>query len=146
MRILLISQIPPGLGGQQIYVKNLSQYLIKKEIPITILTVDSRYQKGKKIIRQNIPTIYLAYKDFFINRFRNLGPFVPFIKFIILNQKNYDIIHVQSYEYLTSLFSIAFSKFVGIPSVLTLHGNVFQFSDLFNKWKISDYFFRFIGK
>ncbi len=120
MKILQIAPyFIPYIGGQEIYIKNLCKYLIKKGHDIDLIV--SNFPKSKK--RERYEGINIFRYSCIIRPLRN--PISP--SFFIPDQeiKGYDVIHTHnehSYAAITSIFhSVSKRK----PLVITCHGQLF---------------------
>jgi len=151
MRVLHINPFPPEhLGGSEIFCKNLTINLKRKNIDCNILTSD--------IFKRNIKTdfinqsIKVIYKKCYYNLW-NKNPLVNIYSFIKKNYRNYDLIHSHSYTFLTSLQCSMFRKLRNFPLILHVHGgvqtplnvssNIFEYIQLILKQKI---YYKYIGK
>lgn len=123
MKVLQINPYPPEhLGGSEIFCKNLSIHLKKfRNITSEILTSDifnegfnTRLLEGK---------IKVYYKKFFFNLWGK-NPVVNIYPFLRKSYQNYDIIHVHSYIFFTSIQAAFLRKFRKFPLVLHIHGGI----------------------
>ena len=123
LKILHINPYPPDhLGGSEVFCKNLAINLKKKKnFDSDILTSD--------ILKKNVKFDYLdgSIKIFYKKNYYSLwgiNPLVNIYSFLKKNYQNYDVIHVHSYLFLTSLQSALFRKIRKFPYVLHIHGGV----------------------
>ncbi|KKK42100.1 MAG: Alpha-D-kanosaminyltransferase [Candidatus Lokiarchaeum sp. GC14_75] len=123
LKILHINPYPPDhLGGSEVFCKNLAINLKKKKnFDSDILTSD--------ILKKNVKFDYLdgSIKIFYKKNYYSLwgiNPLVNIYSFLKKNYQNYDVIHVHSYLFLTSLQSALFRKIRKFPYVLHIHGGI----------------------
>ena len=123
LKILHINPYPPDhLGGSEVFCKNLAINLKKrKNFDSDILTSD--------ILKKNVKFDYLdgSIKIFYKKNYYSLwgiNPLVNIYSFLKKNFQNYDVIHVHSYLFLTSLQSALFRKIRKFPYVLHIHGGI----------------------
>ncbi|KKM67767.1 hypothetical protein LCGC14_1467820 [marine sediment metagenome] len=123
LKILHINPYPPDhLGGSEVFCKNLAINLKKKKnFDSDILTSD--------ILKKNVKFDYLdgSIKIFYKKNYYSLwgiNPLVNIYSFLKKNFQNYDVIHVHSYLFLTSLQSALFRKIRKFPYVLHIHGGI----------------------
>jgi len=154
MKILQINPFPPeNLGGSEIFCKNLAINLKNRyNVDVDILTSD--------FLKRNIKCDFLkeySIKVFYKHCYINLlgkNPIVNVINFLNKNAKYYDLIHIHSYIFLTSLQTSFLKKIKKFSLLLHLHGfeinpllkEGFQLTEkiqLFLKKKIFD---KFIAK
>lgn len=113
------------MGGSEIFCKNLAINLkTYLNIDSDILTSDF-YRKGLKIeqIETSKGNINIFYKKFLFNLFGK-NPIVNIYKFLKRYYLNYDIIHIHSYIFVTSVQCAILKKFKKFPLVLHIHGGV----------------------
>lgn len=123
MRILQVNPYPPDhLGGSEIFCKNLSMKLKERhDIDSEILTSDIF---NKKIKYETIANdIKVSYKKHYHNLWGK-NPLVFILDYLLKNYRKYDIIHMHSYIFFTSLQCALFHKFRKMPLVLHIHGGV----------------------
>ena len=136
MNVLFITPSPPEYpGGLSQFSKNLAINLQKKNVQVDIIT-SSLNKKGpiyKKIENKiNILKLktYLYPNNDNLLRFKN--PLSYLIKYLKLFAKNYDLIHIHSYIYFstiqTFIYKLLFNR--KIPIILHLHGGI-QTKDYF---------------
>jgi len=130
MKVLIITPSPPEyLGGLALFSKDLAINLEKNNVHIDMLT--STLSKEGPIfekIGENINVIKL--KTYFFpdnnNFLRVKNPLFLILGFLKKNSKRYDLIHVHSYIYFstiqTFIYKLIFNR--KIPLILHLHGGI----------------------
>ncbi|MFW9866397.1 MAG: glycosyltransferase family 4 protein [Candidatus Thorarchaeota archaeon] len=159
MKILFISPSPPDyLGGLSLFIKGLTKKLGENEIKVDILSSSltmnkdtyELYSKNVKLIKKKC---YLLADNKNILRIKN--PIFNVISYLIKYRKNYDLIHVHSYIYFSTMQTLFLKRLVRdkIPVILHLHGGIqtssFQGSNFIEKLMLlfKKYFFDLtIGK
>ena len=128
MKILQISPSPPDyLGGLAHYTKFLSKYLGENNIQVDLLCSSlakksTKYEKFSKNFRVIKKKCYaLADND---NALRMKNPIFNVLTYLLRYGKKYDIIHVHSYIYFSTIQTFFYKLFFGrkIPLILHLHG------------------------
>jgi len=128
MKVLLISPSPPEyLGGLAHYTKFLALYLSDNNVQVDLLcstltkegTKYEKLAKNFRVIKKKC--YYFADND---NVFRMKNPVFNILTYLLKYGKNYDIIHVHSYIYFSTIQTVFYKIFFGkkIPLVLHLHG------------------------
>ena len=130
MKVLLITPSPPEyLGGLALFSKDLALNLEKCNIQVDMLT--STLSKEGPIlgkIGENINV--LKQKVYFFpdneNMFRIKNPLFFILKHLRKNGFNYDLIHVHSYIYFSTIQTFIYKYFFNrnVPIVLHLHGGI----------------------
>ena len=128
MKVLLISPSPPEyLGGLAHFTKFLGKNLGENNIQVDLLcstltkegSIQEKFSKNFRVIKKKC--YGFADNDNFL---KMKNPIFDTLSFLIKYGKNYDIIHVHSYIYFstiqTFLYKILFGK--KIPLILHLHG------------------------
>jgi len=143
MKILLISPSPPDyLGGLSLFIKGLAKKLGENDIKVDILSSSltknkdtyELYSKNVKLIKKKC---YLLADNKNILRIKN--PLFDVLSYLIKYRKNYDLIHVHSYIYFSTMQTLFLKKLVrnNLPVILHLHGGIqtsdFQGSNLMEK-------------
>jgi len=136
MKILQINPYPPdNLGGSEILCKNLALNLEKIEnTHCDILTSNISKSKNYPSNLEN-SHVKIFYKRCFFN-FWGKNPVVNIINFLNKCYLDYDLIHIHSYLFFTSLQAALLKKVKKFPLVLQLHGFQLQPS-LINGFKLN---------
>ena len=125
MRILHILANPPNTtGGISINTKKLSKYLKKNKIYSEFLTFDNNTNKFQAKSIDGFKINYLPSKGYFFLKNMRLLIFIELYRFLKKYSKLFDIYHIHSHIYFTSLYSIIISKILKKPNILTLRGGV----------------------
>ncbi|MFX1444615.1 MAG: glycosyltransferase family 4 protein [Promethearchaeota archaeon] len=128
MKILQISPSPPDyLGGLAHYTKFLSKYLGENNLQVDLLCSSltkkgTKYEKFSKNFRVIKKKCYaFADND---NALRIKNPIFNVLTYLLRYGKKYDIIHVHSYIYFSTIQTFFYKLFFGrkIPLILHLHG------------------------
>ncbi|MHA1147592.1 MAG: glycosyltransferase family 4 protein [Promethearchaeota archaeon] len=130
MKILVISTSPPDyLGGLAHFTKNLINLLGENEIDVdflcSTLSKEGPYQElYTKKIRIFKEKCYLFPNNENILRLKY--PIFKVLPFLLKNGKKYDLIHVHSYIYFSTIQTFIYKIFFNkrIPVILHLHGGV----------------------
>ena len=130
MKILLISPSPPEyLGGLAHFTNYLAKYLGEKNIKVDFLcssltkksTFYENKQKNVKLIKKKC---YLFPDNDNLLKFKN--PVFNVLSYLLKYGKQYDLIHVHSYIYFSTMQTFIYKLLFGkkIPLVLHLHGGI----------------------
>jgi len=139
MKILQIAPyFLPYIGGQEIYIKNLCKYLIKRGHQIDLIV--SNFPKSKK--NENYAGINIYRYKLIIRPLRN--PICPNLIFPNHKIKRYDIIHTHNEHSYTAIISALYSTFYKKPLIITCHGQLFFQNPLINL--IENIYSKIIGK
>jgi|SRR5271157_4868852 len=145
MRVLHILANPPTKfgGGVEVFVRNLIFYIEEYGIKCEILTTDLKN-----------PSTHQGYleREVKINFIKNYGslwginPIFNILPFLKKNAQNFDIIHAHAYPYFSTMQAIIYSKIIGKPTILTLHGvgETYSSRDLPLKQKVQYFFKKYI--
>jgi len=128
MRVLHISPSPPEyLGGLAHFTKFLAMYLGENNIHVDLLcstlskegSTYEQYSKNFKVIKKKC--YYLADND---NLLKMKNPIFNTLTYLLRYGKNYDIIHVHSYIYFSTIQTFFYKLIFGrkIPTIMHLHG------------------------
>ncbi len=130
MKILIISTSPPDyLGGLAHFTRDLAKNLGDKNIKVDFFC--SSLSKKHKIIEKYSKNVRVIEKKCYLfadndNFLRIKNPLFNTLIFLLKYGKNYDLIHVHSYIYFstmqTFLYKIFFNKDITI--ILHLHGGI----------------------
>ncbi|MHA2393140.1 MAG: glycosyltransferase family 4 protein [Promethearchaeota archaeon] len=130
MKILLISPSPPEyLGGLSLFAKGLAKNLGEKDIKVDFLCSSLTRKKGS--FEKYSKNVFLVKKKCYLfsdykNFLRVKNPLFNVLSYLIKYGKNYDLIHVHSYIYFSTIQTFFYKTFFNrnIPLVLHLHGGV----------------------
>lgn len=123
MKILHVNPYPPNhFGGSEIFCKNLAIQLNKKKNYECDILTSNILNEGKKFDFLN-DSIKVFYKRNYFNLWGK-NPVVNIYPFIKKNYMNYDLFHVHSYIFFTSLQCAILRKLREFPLILHLHGGV----------------------
>ena len=128
MKVLLISPSPPEyLGGLAHFTKFLAIYLGNNKIQVDLLcstltkegTIYEKFSKNVRVIKKKCYAF--ADNDNFL---KMKNPVFDTISFLLKYGKNYDIIHVHSYIYFSTIQTFLYKIFFRrkTPLILHLHG------------------------
>ena len=130
MKVLLITPSPPEyLGGLALFSKDLTLNLEKNGIQVDMLTstlskegpILDKIGKNINVIKQKV---YLFPDNDNLLKLKN--PLFLILKYLKRNTRKYDLIHVHSYIYFSTIQTFLFKFFLNrkIPIVLHLHGGI----------------------
>ena len=142
MKVCFISSFYPPLlfGGAEIYVRRISERLVRQGIDVTVITSDSKislkpsieYINGVKIYRIHPLNIYPIYNT--LCKPAILKPFWYIIDIVnvhsyfvikkILNKEKPDIVHVHNFKGFSFAFDAARS--LHLPLIFTVHDYFFE--------------------
>ncbi len=128
MRVLLISPSPPEyLGGLAHFTKFLAKYLGENNIQVDLLcstlsregTKYENFSKNVRVIKKKC--LYFEDNDNFL---KMKNPIFNTLTYLLRYGKNYDIIHVHSYIYFSTIQTFFYKLIFGrkVPLILHLHG------------------------
>ena len=128
MKVLLVSPSPPEyLGGLAHFTKFLAKYLGENNIQVDLLcstlskegTKYESYSKNVRVIQKKC--YFFANNDNFL---KMKNPIFNTLSYLFKYGKEYDIIHVHSYIYLSTIQTFIYKLLFGkkIPVILHLHG------------------------
>ena len=120
MRILHVLTYPPDqIGGQEIFVKNLTWNLKKQNIYSEIITAD---KKRPNPFVMDFNGIKVHFAKYYFSLW-NINPVFNIFPILFRIGQNFDIIHIHSYVYFSSIQAILYAKLKKKPVLLTLHGS-----------------------
>lgn len=130
MKVLLITPSPPEyLGGLALFSKDLTLNLEKNGIQVDMLTstlskegpILDKIGKNINVLKQKV---YLFPDNDNFLKLKN--PLFLILKYLKRNARKYDLIHVHSYIYFSTIQTFLFKFFLNrkIPIVLHLHGGI----------------------
>ncbi len=128
MRILLISPSPPEyLGGLAHFTKFLAKYLGENNIQVDLLCSNLSREKTKyENFSKNVRVIKKKCFKFEDNDnfLKMKNPIFNTLTYLLRYGKNYDIIHVHSYIYFSTIQTFFYKLIFGrkVPLILHLHG------------------------
>jgi glycosyltransferase involved in cell wall biosynthesis len=130
MKILLISPSPPDyLGGISHFTRDLAKNLGKNNIKVDYLC--SSLTKNKSLHTHYSKNVFLIKKKNFLladnqNFLRIKNPVFNVLSYLIKYGRNYDLIHVHSFIYFSTIQTFIYKIFLNraIPLILHLHGGV----------------------
>ncbi|MFW9773341.1 MAG: glycosyltransferase family 4 protein, partial [Candidatus Thorarchaeota archaeon] len=130
MKILIISPSPPDyLGGLSLFTKGLAKNLGEKDIKVNFLC--SSLTKEKNTYENYSKNVFLIKKKCYglgdsKNFLKIKNPLFNVLSYLIKYGKNYDLIHVHSYIYFSTIQALYYKIFINrkIPFILHLHGGV----------------------
>ena len=144
---------PTEQAGIQIYIRNLTSYLNKSGIKSDILTTTTHKKKTVQLLGNTkiyyVPSFQIKIPIDILNE---KNPLINIIPFLIKKRNFYDIYHIHSYAYFSSLEAIFLSKILNKPTVVTIHGLVQLFLlkriPIILKLKLflKSFYYRLIGK
>ena len=108
----------PYTGGQENYIYNLSNYLVKNANQVNILTANYPECKAKESIKGILVSRYPC----FARPLRN--PIVPKLLSPDENISDYDIIHTHNEHSFAAMAAARISKKKNIPLIVTCHGQL----------------------
>ena len=129
---------PDHLGGYSLYCRNLMRNLTSKGIECEVLSsYYNRISKSDEYIDLN--DVRVISKRYWGNLL-GLNPMFNILPFLNKHYKEYDIVHVHSYIFFSTIQAALFRKFRKFPLVLQLHGGVqtddFYSSTLFERLQL----------
>ncbi len=130
MKILLITPSPPDyLGGISHFTRDLAKNLGKNNIKVDYLC--SSLTKNKSTRTYYSKNVYLIKKKCFLladnqNFLRIKNPVFNVLSHLIRYGRNYDLIHVHSFIYFSTIQTFIYKIFINrtTPVILHLHGGV----------------------
>ncbi|MHA1294347.1 MAG: glycosyltransferase family 4 protein [Promethearchaeota archaeon] len=130
MKILFVSPSPPEyLGGLAHFTRDLAINLGKNNIKVDFLC--STLSKEGPIFQKLAKNVRLIKKKCYLlednnNFLRIKNPIFNTLSFLLKYGKNYDLIHVHSYIYFSTMQTVLYKKIFGkkIPLILHLHGGI----------------------
>jgi len=120
---------PDALGGVETHLLELSKYLAKRGLQVTVYSCGERCELWNGVEVVKLPHLDLPEIRSVIPPLRN--PFPPQLFFKIL--KEHDLIHVHGQEYITSFLATLATKLQvlkrKIPLLLTIHNTGYAFQE-----------------
>ena len=128
MKVLLIAPSPPEyLGGLAHFTKFLAKYLGENDIKVDLLC--STLTKEKNVIETFSKNVRVIKKKCYgfadnDNALKMKNPIFNVLTYLLRYGNRYDVIHVHSYIYFSTLQTFLYKILFGkkIPLVLHLHG------------------------
>ena len=125
MKILHILFQPPTFpDGISINTRKLCIHLKKKGISSEYLTFYDPKKKPLIHILDGFKINYLPKRGFSFIKSMNILSFIELNKFFKKNHYKYDIFHVYSFTFLSSIYSLFFLKVLNKKTILTITGGV----------------------
>lgn len=116
----------PYLGGQEVYVQELSENLVQRGHEVTIFTTDavSRIPFKRAITKQQEGDAFTVIRFPCYGFLYSYIPIAPRLIFSILSKKisHYHIVHVHGFGHFTSDIVALMRRTFKVPVVLTTHG------------------------
>jgi glycosyltransferase involved in cell wall biosynthesis len=130
MKILLISPSPPDyLGGISHFTRDLAKNLGKNNITVDYLCTSLTKNKSARVVYSK--NVFLIKKKCFLlsdnrNFLRLKNPVFNVLSYLIKYGRNYDLIHVHSFIYFSTIQTFFYKIFLNrtTPIILHLHGGV----------------------
>lgn len=131
MKILQVIPVFSNVfGGPVTIVRKVSNELVKKNVVITYTTtaINPYLDTNEKKIVLNKNEIYFFKRNFkklsYLHIFGQLNISFSMMRYIQNNIKNFDVVHIYSYQQFPDLITSYFAKKNGIPYIVQVNGSL----------------------
>jgi glycosyltransferase involved in cell wall biosynthesis len=125
MRILqVISNLSIRAGGPPRAARQLSQALAARGHDVTIYTTDAEFDGGRLSVTPNVAHQEDGYTvHYFSREWRGTYGFSwRFLRAIGRSLQDFDVVHIHSVFFFTTLVACAYAQYLGVPYIMRPHG------------------------